>query len=92
MQNHERFAAVFAPDFHVLPAKLRADAGAESFGNGFLACKPRRQKGRRGAVRQTVLDLAWVQNPTQEPLAKSLERGLNSLHFDNVNSDAENHR
>jgi hypothetical protein len=31
VQNHKWFAAFLAPNFHVPPAKLRADAGAERF-------------------------------------------------------------
>ena len=56
MQHHERFAGFFAPDFHVPPAQLRANAGAECLGDGLLGRKARRQERPGNFVRQAVGD------------------------------------
>ena len=47
VQHDVGLAGFFAADFHVLPAQLRADAGAKGLGDGFLAGKARRQKRAR---------------------------------------------
>jgi hypothetical protein len=52
VQHHERLAGFLAPDLHVLPAQLRADAGAERLGNGLLGREPRREERRGIFVRQ----------------------------------------
>jgi hypothetical protein len=53
MQNHEGFTTFLAAYFHVLPAKLRADAGPERLGNRLFRRKTRSQKwSRRLCVRQ----------------------------------------
>src|SRR6266496_3256999 len=92
VQDHERLAALLAPDLHILPAKLRADPRAECLRDGLLRREPRRQEWRRRFVRQAISDFVRMQNPIQKALAKAFVRSLNPRHLDNVNADAENHR
>ena len=91
MQNHERLAGFLFANFHVLPAELRADAGAERLGNGFLGRKPRREERRGIFVRQAVGDFVRQQNPVHEPLAKFFVRRCDARDFDDVNARAQNH-
>ena len=80
VQHHKRFAGFLAPDFHVLPAECRADAGAERFGNGFLGREPRREERGRVFVRPAIRDFAWQQNPVHEPLAEFFVGGGDARH------------
>ena len=41
VQNHKRLTAFLASHFHVLPAKLSANAGAEGLGNRLLGREAR---------------------------------------------------
>ena len=91
VQDHERLAGVLAPDFHVLPAQLRADAGAERLGNRLLGREPRRQERRGIFVRETVGDFVRVQDAVDKPLAEFFVRRGDARHFDDVNANAENH-
>jgi hypothetical protein len=47
VQHDVGFAGFFAADFDVLPAQLRADAGAKGLGDRLLARKTRGQKRPR---------------------------------------------
>ena len=40
---------------------------------------------------EAVADFVWVKYAVKKTLAKLLVRGLNALHLDNVDADAENH-
>ena len=91
VQDHERLAGFLAPDFHVLPAELRADAGAERLGNGLLGRESHGQERRGILVRETVGDFVRVQDAVHEPLAEFFVRRRDARHFDDVNANAENH-
>ena len=91
MQHHERFPGFLAPDFHVLPAKGRADAGAERLGNGLLGREPRREERRRVFVRETIGDFVRVQDAVHEPLAELFVRRGDAAHFNDVNAGAQDH-
>ena len=91
VQHHERLAGFLPADFHVLPAKLRADAGAERLGNRLLGREPRRDKRRGMPVRQAIRHFIRQQNPLPEPLAEFLQRRRDARDFDDVNADAQDH-
>ena len=91
MQHHEWLAGFLAPDFHVLPAQLRADAGAERLGNGLLGREPHGQERRGILVRETVGDFVRMQDTVHEPPAEFFVRRCDARHFDDVNANAENH-
>src|SRR3989442_15415980 len=76
MENNEGLAAFLASDFHVLPAKLRANAGSKGLGNGFFGGEARGQKWRGHVVRKTIADLVGMQNALEESLPKTLVRSL----------------
>ena len=42
-------------------------------------------------MRKAILDLFRMQYPFEETLPESLMRGLNPIHFDDIDADAENH-
>ena len=91
VQDHERLAGCFAPDFHVLPAQLRADAGAERLGNGLLGREPHGQERRGIFVREAVGDFVRVQDTVDKAIAEFFVRRCDARHFDDVNAHAENH-
>ena len=84
-------AGFFAADFHVLPAKLAADAGAEGFGDGFLGGEASGEKGGRFLVGKAVRDFFGAEDALQKAFAEFFVRGANAFDFDDVNADAEDH-
>jgi len=84
VQDDARFAGVFAANFHVLPAELRANAGAKSLGDGFLGGKTRGKKGAGKFVGQTVGRFGGMKNALEESLAVPFAGGFNAGHFDDV--------
>ena len=70
---------------------MRADAGAERFGNRLLRREARRQKRRGRFVRQAIGDFVGMQDAFEKPFAEPLVRGLDAGHFDDVYAEAENH-
>jgi len=91
VHHHERLAGFLPADFHVLPAKLRADASAERLGNRLLGREPGGDKRRGILVRQAIGNFIRQQDPLSEPLAKFFQRRLDARDFDDVNADAKNH-
>jgi len=89
MQDHERFAGSLAADFHVLPAQLPSDPGAEGLRDGFFSGKTRRQKWAGGFVGEAVGQFGGAKNSSQKPIAEFFAGRFNALHFDDVNAGTE---
>ena len=84
IEDDEGFAGVFAANFHVAPAELRANAGAKGLGDGFLGRKSGGQKRAGEFVGETVGRFGGMKDAVQEPFAVPLARGFNAVHFDKV--------
>jgi hypothetical protein len=84
VQNDKGFAGVFAANFHVAPAELRANAGAKSLGDGFLGRKSGGQKWAGDFVGETVGRFGGMKDAVQESFAMPFARGFNAIHFDKV--------
>jgi hypothetical protein len=92
VENDEWFAAFFSAHFHVVPAELRADAGAERFGNRFFRREPRRDEWRGIFVRETIGNFRREQDALHKTFAEFFVRRRDALDFDQVNAGAENHQ
>src|SRR6266542_1180278 len=91
MQDDERFATRFATDFHVLPAKLFANAGSERLRDRFLGREPRSQEGGGTFVAETIRDLRRLENALEEPFPELLVSRLNAGHLDDVDAGSQDH-
>ena len=89
VQDNIRFAGFLPAYFHVLPAQLPADAGAEGLRDGFFSGKTRRQKWAGGFVREAVGEFGGAKNSLQKPVAEFFTGRFNALHFDDVNAGTE---
>jgi hypothetical protein len=91
VQHDVRFAGFLAADFDVLPAQVRADAGAKGLGDRLLA--------RENARPETAPALCATGNrPVRTDAESASGNGrqtaggrFDALHFDDVNAGAENH-
>lgn len=91
MQDHERFTAFPALDFDIVPAKVATNAGSKSFGNGLLGGETDGEERAGVFMREAIFDLGWEENAVHEALAESFEGGTDSVDFDNISADPENH-
>ena len=92
VEDNIRFPGLLAAYFHVLPAQLPSDAGAEGLGDGFLAGKARRQIGAGGFVREAVGQFGGAEDSLQESGAELFAGSFNALHFNDVNAGTEYQR
>ncbi len=88
MEDDERLAGFFAANLHVLPAKLRANAGAEGLGNRLFRGESRRQMWRGVSVRETIRDFVRPQDASQKTLTKLLVRRPDPSDFNDVDARA----
>jgi len=82
VQDDVGFAGIFAANFHVVPAELRANAGAKGLGDGFLGRKSGGQKWAGNFVGETVGRFGGMKDAIEKSFAVPLARGFNAVHFD----------
>lgn len=90
VEDDVRLAGFLAPDFHIVPGQMRANASAKSFGNGFLAGESRGDKGARGFVGETVGEFVREENAAHEAIPVFFIRQFNAAHFNQIDAGAEN--
>lgn len=91
VQNDIRLSAGLAPDFHIVPAQLRADAGAKRFGDGLLRSESCREKWPGCLVRQTITDFRRMQDTIEKSLAEFFVRRRDAVHFNNIYANSKDH-
>src|SRR5258705_4329178 len=86
-----RLARFQVPHPHAMPARRRADSGAERFGERFLGGEALGEIVRTQTVRGKAFHLGIDQDLAGETIAPAHERLLDAADLDDVGSEAEDH-
>ena len=92
VEGNQRRAGFLRRDFYVLPGDAAAPSGLQSFQRRFF-CRKARGIMLRGdrTTRFAVSTLGFREHAFGEP-RRALDGFADAAHFDNVDSDGDNHR